>query len=265
MAYKGNTRFYRLPYMTQGDILTEAEEQRRATILDNLMYVATYGATKAIVEEATYTLTDASSENCTLTISSAGSGYVFLAIVNYRLAYKTDSIVLNLERGRKYYVYLIDLDGIDINPERCSVLALTNQYTDISHLLLCTVDYTGDEAVLDTDTDKQYLTNLAAHSMDSTNPHGTTLHQDTLNVNAELNLQGEPIYTTVYREILSTGTTPKVVQVEDFSPVFVTAVPESLDAGNVAAKVNSDGTIQITNSGSTGIKIQLRIEGSYTS
>ena len=49
MAYSGQTTFYRLPFMRMNDYLTEAEEERRAKIIDHLLYVATYGASKAII------------------------------------------------------------------------------------------------------------------------------------------------------------------------------------------------------------------------
>lgn len=252
--------------MRTNDYLTETEEQRRAAIIDNLLYVATYGASKAIIEDASFSLTNTAGDPCTLTISSAGSEYVLMAIVNYRLAYRLQPIELALARGAMHYIYLAAADDMDINPELCSIVTSETPFNDVGHLLLATVDYTEEEAVLDTDTDKQYLANLAAHTMDYTNPHGTTLAQETLSVTKTLLLRGSEIYSHVLYEIASSpGAVPAIIQIEGMTPKFVTPMIEDPDAGVIACKINADGTISVTNSGSAGKKITLKIEGTYLS
>ena len=266
MAYSGSTNFYSLPYMRTGDYLTQSEEERRAKIIDNLLYVATYGASKAIIEDANYSLTDVTSPFCVLNISSIAGEYTFMAIVNYRLAYRTGSLEISLEQGSKYYIYVSANTSMDVDPTKCTIKTSTTKVTDINHLLLAIVDYTGSEAVLDTDTDKQYLTNIAAHTMDGTNPHGTTLHQNILEVTKQLLVKDQEIFPYVIYEIPSSpGSSPIGISIPGMTPKFVTPMISDLDIGYVACKINSDKTISISNSGVSGKKIMLKIEGTYDS
>lgn len=263
MSYTGVTRFYRIPYLKRGDFITEAEEERRATIVDNLLYVATFGATRAIVEDATYTLTNATTDPCTLQIASQGGDYVFLAVVNYRLAYRTDPIEFELEQGRMYYIHLAYTDGMEAEPETCLVSVDSEEHDDAQHILLCTVDYTGDEAVLNTESNKQYLSTIAAHTMDYTNPHGTVLNQNILKVASALSLRANPLYPYVLREVQVNGSTPVSVSVSDMVPMFVTVMSQDAAIGDVTCAINSDNTISVTNSGVSGT-VTLKIEGVYS-
>ena len=266
MAYSGSTNFYSLPYMRTGDYLTQSEEERRAKIIDNLLYVATYGASKAIIEDADYSLTNTKSPFCTLGISSIAGEYTFMAIVNYRLAYRKGLITLQLEQGLMHYIYVTANNTMDTDPTKCGLKTSSVPIRDVNHLLLATVDYTGTEAILDTDTDKQYLTNIAAHTMDGTNPHGTILHQNILEVTKQLLVKDKEIYPYVFYEIASSpGSTPVTIEVIGMTPKFVTAMIGDLDIGYVACKINEDKTISVCNSGVSGKKIILKIEGSYDS
>ena len=268
MPYSGQTTFYSIPYMKQGDYLTETEEERRAKIIDHLLYVATFGASKAIIEDGVYALVENEGEY-SLTINSAGSEYILMAIANYRLVYRQEEIVipLTIEEGKTYYVYLTAInESIDTDPSLCEFEVTESPISDTHYLLLATIDYTDTEPVLDTDADKQYLTNISAHTMDNTNPHGTTLSQQNLRVTDSLRVHGSDICPYVIHEIQScTGSTPSVVQIDHFTPVFVTPMIEDTDIGTVACKINSDKTISVTNSGAAGKKIILKIEGQYDS
>lgn len=263
MSYSGTTSFYRIPFMRRGDYLTETEEERRAKIIDHLLYVATYGASKAIIEDAEYSL-ESDNGNYSLSIHTAGTEFVLMAIVNFRLAYKESPITVELESEKMNYIYLVAVEGMDTDPTLCQIEASETLIDDSRHLLLATVDFTETIPILDTDTDKQYLANLAAHSMDSTNPHGTTLSQSNLNVIKSMAVNGNPIYPYVFHEILSsTGATPTIVQIEGMTPIFVSSMTEETSVGNVACQINTDGTISVTNSGALGKKITLKIEGTY--
>ena len=273
MSYSGHTSFYGLPYMMRGDYLSGAEEERRARIIDHLMYAATYGAVKAIVEDANYSLLDQTEDFCRLLLTSKSGGYVFLALVNRRLAFRTAGVELEMARGGYYYIYVTYADGMDVNPTACGVIATTDEYDDQNHLLLAKVDYTGEEAVLDADADKQYIVNLAAHSLDNTNPHGTTLYQDALVLTRLLMRrspedEGTPINPVFYRKVHAPGEGFfNIVSVQGVRPVFVSCMVDSLAIGNVAIHINSDNTIEVRNSGvsDTGEEesITLRIEGEY--
>lgn len=264
MAYGGKTRFYQIPYMITNDFMTQDEEQRCAEIIDSLLFVATYGATRAIIEDASYTIQDSSTDPCILNITPIGMSYVFILVVNGRLAYRTEPIQLSLTKGSVYYVYCVYTDEIDTSPESCQVIASTEELNDTNHVLLCTVDLTGTDPIIDTDTNKQYLQSITAHTMDSTNPHGTTLSQDTLRIMQNLFIKEQEILPVVYYNIeASTGTTATIVSVDGMIPVFVTTMISDLSVGNVACVINGDNTISVTNDGATGLPIKLKIEGRY--
>lgn len=263
MAYSGQTPFYRLPYMKANDYLTEVEEERRAKIIDNLLYVATYGASKAIIEDAEYTLIAGETAGTyTLSITTAGTEFVIMAIVNYRLAYREEPITVQLQSEKMNYIYLFAVEeGMDVDPSLCRIVLSETPIDDMRHLLLATVDCSVANPILDTDTDKQYLTNIAAHTMDATNPHGATLHQSILDVLTSLKVKGQEIYPYVYHTIeSSTGSTPTIIQIEELTPLFVTAMAEETTVGTVACKIEGN-TISVTNSGSLGKKIILKVEG----
>jgi hypothetical protein len=54
MSYSKKTGFYEIPYMGYGDMLTEEGEKLQLTIIDNLLYAATFGASKCIIEDGKY-------------------------------------------------------------------------------------------------------------------------------------------------------------------------------------------------------------------
>lgn len=263
MSYSGTTQFYKIPYMCHGDYLTESEEERRAKIIDNLLFVSTFGASKAIIEDANYSVLSEDGRHY-LYVSTAGMEYVLIAIVNHRLAYREEAFTVELESEAMNYVYLVAVDRMDIDPTLCQIEVSDEPIRTPRYLLLAKVDCTGETPVLDVDTDKQYLTNIAAHTMDATNPHGVTLSQSVLNVMNRMNIRGNTVYPYVFHEIeSSTGTTPTIFQIDGMTPVFVTPMIEDLSVGTVACCINGDNTISVTNSGSTGKKIVLKVEGVY--
>lgn len=256
----GSTQFYSIPYMCAGDYLTEVDERRKATIIDNLLYVATYGATKAVVEDCLYTLSGTTSDPCVLKLSDNGSGFVFLCIVGYRLAYRKESISFSLAKGRKYYIVVRSTSGMDVEPELCAVESLDEAPQDsIDTLLLATVDYTGEQATLDTDSGKRYMSNLAAHTMDCSDPHGTDLNQ------TRMTLHGHEAFPCFVSSIETGGLAGVSVPVPSgMTAVFATAVAEDLSAGNLACSISEDGTsVTVVNSGEAGVKARVRIDGRY--
>lgn len=265
MAYGGRTRFYQIPYMVTDDFMTQDEEKRRAAIIDSLLFVATYGATKAIIEDASYAVSNPSENPCTLTISPTGTSYTLIAVLNGRLAFRTDTIRLPLVKGFVYYVSCGYTTEMETNPEACRIAASTERTSDASHILLCTVDLTGDEPVIDADADKQYLRSIAAHTMDSTNPHGAELSQSTLRVNHALYVNDQEMLPAVYHDIESSpGTAAATVKIDGMTPVFVTPMISDAAVGRVVCTINGDDTISVTNDGATGLPIRLKIEGRYS-
>lgn len=262
MPYGGKTQFYQIPYMITDDYMTQAEEKRRATIIDSLLFIATYGARRAMLEDAKYTLTDNKNGTCQLTLSSLGGLYTLIAVVNGRLVYRRKPVTLVMLKGLFHYIYCSYTDDVDNNPEACKIFVTTEKKYGVQNILLCTVDFREETPVLNTDGDKQYLKSLAAHSMDTTNPHGVDLTQENLNVARKLSILGNEIFPSVIQTVNSPGSESQAVtSVEGMTPKFVTVMISDLSIGTVAVTINEDKTITVKNSGAADLPITLKIEG----
>lgn len=261
MPYQGETEFYAIPYMTEGDILSEDEEKRRTSIIANLLYASTYGATRAIIEDPVFTLTDSTSDECTLRLSSAGSEYVFLGLVNYRLGCLKEETTFTLAKGSVWYIYASYTSSMPEDPSQCAILAEDSYVDSVSNLLLATVDYTGDEAVLDSQTGKIYMANLSSHVLDSLDPHGSTLTQTSLNVTSTLSLNGVSMRPSVIKSFTSQGETQVEVEVTELHPRFASWMSGSLLVKNVAISIDGDVLRCSTNAEGAGQVVTLRVEG----
>lgn len=262
MPYGGSTRFFHLPYMLRGDYMTEAQEEERARIIDHLLYVATYGASAAMIEDPAFTLSDGGTR-WRLTLAPAGGEFTFLAIANYRLAYREGEVALDLPHGAFYYIYITYAAGMETDPSKCGLEVRTDPLDAVGHVLLCTVDCRNTPAVLnDMPENKPYLVNLASHSGDSLNPHGTLLTQNALRVVNWLTIKGRRIRPAIYETIDSpgAGNDAYIVPPEGFAPAFAIASPASAAAGACGCEILSDGRVKVTNAGAAGIPIAIRIE-----
>ena len=107
MAYKNKTRFYRIPVMGYGDAITEEEEMRQMSIIDNLLYASTFGASKCVLEEGDYSVKEQNG-NYVLEISKPSNiECSLLGIVNYRLFMSTKTVTsADMLKGSEWYVYV---------------------------------------------------------------------------------------------------------------------------------------------------------------
>lgn len=262
MPYGGTTRFYGLPYMEKGDMLTATEEERRAKILDNLLYAATYGATNAVIEDPLFTVAD-NDADWLLTLSPAGGEFVFMAVVNYRLAYREEAVSLHLAQGGFYYIYITYATGLETDPSQCGVEALETTVKSTTHTLLCTVDCTGAAPVLDTTPEgKPYMVNLAAHAADSVNPHGQLLEQYALSVTGSLAVNNQLVRPVAYAAVTAPGpdSAAYAAPPAGFAAVFAIASPANAATGVCGCEILSDGRLKITNAGAAGGAISIRMD-----
>ena len=82
--YKKQTKFYGIPYISSMEMMEEGEEEKAATIIDNMLYAATFGVGKAVFEDGNYRLNLQENGLYTLSIIPY-NGFSFLGIVNYCL------------------------------------------------------------------------------------------------------------------------------------------------------------------------------------
>ena len=268
MGYTGQTEHFNLPYMQTGDYLSGNEEERRARIIDNLLYVATFGASKAIIQDADCQLESAES-GYTATFRLNG-GYAVTGIVNFRLAEAGESQSFSLSQGSAYYFYLEPRTGFDVDPSRCVIRMYTEEKAGSTYLLVGTVDYTGETPAW-SDDGKQYLRNLTAHAAMDSDPHGTTLTQTRMDVTGTLRVSGEAMHPAVYVTVTpdSSGSTDvaatDISSGGDFTPLFVSAMASDRSLLPIAVTINADGSLTLEHGTgfASGAVITLKVEGDY--
>jgi hypothetical protein len=248
--------------MGAGDILTEEQEWSQMSVIDNLLYAANFGCTNAFMEEGNYSLEwNGAHSECFLRIKPLfANGFSLLGIINGRLfASQKDVTVHTLYSNAIYYVYIEYGDGLENDSTMFNVRAyLEKQKESETRMMLCIVDtYNG---MINIDVNKTYAKNLLAHTMDHTNPHGVVQYQDTMKIVNELNVRGHAVNGCLYLKVVSTGLeSPAIVSIEEGVPLFVTAYSESLDAGQIAWKIDGNN-VMIWNSGVPGISINLKVD-----
>lgn len=264
MAYQRTTKFFQIPYMGVGDYLNEEDEGARAQIIDNLLYVATYGSTNCILVDGEYQVDPTTPSTLRITSNNSqtidNSPVVFSAIVSGYLAYSISEVVLtDLSQGSVWNVYVQFSDEIKTQPEMAAVMASTDSPPEGS-LLLATFDYTGTSPVLNSNpTGKTLYANLATHSLNSSNPHGSELTQAKLKVSESLEVSGFPIFPYTIIEVELNGLTPVTITPisTNIDPVFAQILP----IGNIqGTSIYLNGTDVVVSSTSAG-RVKVKIEG----
>ena len=262
MPYRYKTNFYRIPVMGEGDILTEEQEWVQMSTIDNLLRAATFGCTKAYLEDGTYSIEwDDRHMECHLVIKpSKSGGYSLMGIINCRLFMSmVDVRVGTLYKDSEYYVYVEYDNGLETDAQCFSVRAYpTKQTEDSRRMALCIVNTSG-EGTIDTDVNKVYAKNILAHTMDSTNPHGRHQTQDELDVIESLTVKGYNVNGVMYATALTAGDGNDVNVTFKGEPAFVVVYPEELGAGEIAWEITGN-TVRILNSGRAGIRLNIRAD-----
>lgn len=260
MSYKRTTNFYRIPYMGSGDRMTEQNNQQQWLILDNLLYASNFGCDKCFLQDGDYQL-QKENNNYQLKIRPLHSdGFALLGILNYRLFYSKHVLTVNnLIANNRYYIYLEAGELLDTNPESFYIHAYTvKQMITPYNLLLCIVETTSESLII-TDVNKVFAKNLLAHTKDNTNPHGKQMYQYDLNVVNSLTLNNTPVYPSIYTSYITQNGEYILSFPDNKQVVFVNAYPEQIKAGYISWRLQ-DKKIILTNSGQSGIKVNLKIE-----
>lgn len=257
MSYKNQTNFYRIPVLGYGDVITEEEEMRQMTIIDNLLYASTFGASKCILEEGKYSVKK-SGTNYVLEISPT-EDYSLLGIVNYRLFLSKETIKsFEMMPGNVWYVYIEYTQYLEEESDKFRLITSLFEKEGDEYLLAAEIDLTDENNIkINTDTNKVYAKNILAHTADNTNPHGKKLMQE------ELYLQKHRVYTPIYGKMTAfINQENKYICPDNFVPVFVHIYPENPDMGTIAWKIY-ENNILIFVSGLTSGIVNIKIEGYY--
>ena len=179
--YRKSTKFYNIPYISKGEFIEAEAEERKYTIIDNMLYAATFGVEKSLYEDGNYQLVKQTDGLYTLRITPY-DGFSLLGILNYSLfcSRKTEE-VKNLYSGNFYYLYAVYNSNMVNDNEGFGLILSEVSFPSSSPLsmLLCTIDLTKIEPKINENpSGKVYSKNVSAHILDNTNPHGRILYQD---------------------------------------------------------------------------------------
>lgn len=284
--------------MKDGDILTQQGEINQMSIIDNLLFVSTYGATNCIIEQGRYYLEEQSDNTCIVQLAPLDK-YSLLGLINKRLLLSYGSLYspkFTLDGTNYIYArYLNTFDTkisnstSDSNDDYANVtnfdiyVSKNKEMNGNNYLLLCTVDFnvTEDKEVfsnsqywitkqgklaLVTTDDKVYAKNLLAHASDHTNPHGKVLFQNHLK-SQKIVIHDNPVYGAIYQDVLSPGQ-DNYVEISlpsGFKPMFVSTTSTDTKIGLITVKYGkdikeNDNKILIYNDGQQGLTIHVKIE-----
>lgn len=263
MAYKNKTRFYRIPSMGQGDILTQEQQWIKDSIIDNLLYAATFGCGQCFLQQGKYFIEqDRQNSCCYLVIQPLiQNGFSLMGILNYRMFFsKKPQRIGRLCYNQIYYVYIEFDEQMEYNPQKFVIKYYTKkQESNINRVLICYIQTFENNVMISTDVNKVYAKNILSHTKDTTNPHGQKLIQEDLHVINKLTLNGCEINGTIYDSFITTDNEYYMNIPDDKQILFITAYPQSLQAGNISWKINNNHII-FNNSGKSGIKINIKLD-----
>lgn len=248
--------------MGEGDMMTQQQNTIQMSIIDNLLFASTFGCNQFFLQQGNYIIEKKGGNAYKLIISpNQNSEYALMGMINSRVFYSKQPIVLeSFYYGLRYYIYIEYLNNLDVDPTGFLIRFYTRkQQIDKYRMLLCIFEANQYNPVVNTDVGKVFSKNILAHTKDNTNPHGQNLQQYNLNVYNQLKLKGSQITIPFFTSYLTGKSECKIDFPQNRQVVFVTAYPESLEAGNIAWKIQ-DRSVFLTNSGQSNIKVNLKFD-----
>ena len=247
--YKKTTPIYHIPYISEGERVSQRSEALAATIVENALFAGTCGVPDALFEDGQYTLHNMQDGTYTLIVAASGT-FSLCGLVNHRL-FRTEEPVLfeKLELGKQYLIYVGYQPELDADPTQFVRVATQNRKEGTGYVLLANIDLMGTEPHLDEEPDgKLYSRDVLQHSSDQTNPHGRRLTQDELRVLERLTVAGRPVHGSVYlRSRLNGNGIPTLFTLEN-QIVHVSVMPMEDGAGSIWCKMEGN-VLHIYNTG----------------
>lgn len=261
MSYSGLTKHFRLPYMLEGDVLTEEGETARANILDNLLYVLTLGVPNCIINEGTYSVVEHNQVNFLEITSLYGASFV--GVLKGRLCFSNETLYSPaLTDNELNYVYVEYSVSLEEDSSGFVVAVDDVLRNDVNSLLVATIDLTNNEKGIDKTTNKKYSGSINAHLNKNINPHGNLLKQAELECEMgsfnNISLAGNDLFANIYVKLETTGATGTDWGLEGYTPVFATVYGEE-SIGEVYWVIN-ENVLTIKNTGAIGIPINVKID-----
>ena len=261
MAYKKKTAIYGIPYISSGEKLSSSDEERKFRMIDNLLFAANCGVSKALFDDGDYKITDNKNGTYTLDIVPV-LNYTLLGLLNNRLFYSKNAVQFpNLRVGRFYWFYAVYDEDLNLEPSKFRKMSSDLERAESPYeLLLATLDLRGRVPVLnDEPTGKVYSQDVLAHMSDKTCPHGKDLFQDRLHVTEALSVNDKPVYGASMQSGLFAGGSSSIsFAFENAKSAQVT--PRGAGYGEFWVEL-SDKEVKVYNSGAAGVAFDVMILG----
>lgn len=212
-GYGGSTPSYRIPYITVGDVPSQAAEQAAALTIENQLrgLIAAHSDGHGVMKVGTFSSVFATN-NSTVTLTPAG-GIAIEAFIDKIYVRALSSIQwTGLPDNSILYLYI---QIVESNTQSSRVRGdVVVGYNDTGVIpddavLIAKATTTGASITVDEDpAERVNLQTVAAHAADNVNPHGTLLIQDNITasgINVLGNLNARTL--TIEGDIVVSGTT----------------------------------------------------------
>jgi len=287
MPYKQKTEFFGIPFISNDETVSEAEEKKAANIIENQLLAATKGVRCAVFEDGHYRLVDNVDGTYTVMLVGTGERIAFEGIVNGGYCYSKNPVLWEkLIKGKTYHLYVKFTSDLYADEHAFKPITKENfPYGDnvFNVLYLAKIDLSVDKPAVDAHPNgKVYGTDIAHHANDKTNPHGRDLVQDNLDVQKSFKFQGAELYngkdgildkveklstfstedglpfiTSGGTTGVNVGVTGKIVSVDVVEAIWE-GQPPSFELGEIAIKIEGQNAT-IYNSGKAGIPLHVSV------
>ena len=261
MAYKKKTAIYGIPYISSGEKLSGADEERKFRMIDNLLFAANCGVSKALFDDGDYKLTDNKNGTYTLDIIPV-LNYTLLGLLNNRLFYSKNSVQFpNMRVGRFYWFYAVYDEDLNLEPSKFRKMASDLERAESPYeLLLATLDLRGKVPVLnDEPAGKVYSQDVLAHMSEHSNPHGKDFYQDRMTITESLKVNGKPVYGSIILSGVTAGNSQSTF-IPFLSPKFAQVMPMGAGFGETWIELTDEG-VKVFNSGMANVPFNIMIFG----
>lgn len=190
MKYKQKTRRLGIPVVGYNDVIRPEMELKKYQIIESMLLAGLRGAVNAVFEEGDATIRKREDGSFSVLMSATGARPSCTGSVGGAYFEAPSSVSWEgLEEGRSYFLYLRGSQKTFEDPADVRTIAAERRLQDSVSVLIARVDLGGDKPSLDRYPDgKVNARDLAAHVVDSENPHGESMVQDRLVVKKRISI-----------------------------------------------------------------------------
>lgn len=242
MPYSKKTNLLNIPFMGNGDVMTEDDNNIQMNIIDKLLYINNTNLFNCILYQGNYNY-EINENNYKIIISPkinlineqqnlTADNFSLSGILNNNFFYSTNIIEIeNLNNNKNYYIYVKEKEeGLKTNPNNFQIEKSENLKDNVTNqIYLCKINIENNQVNID------------------------------INVNGKLYLEDKyPSYE--YISFFSGLQNYEYSFPENKEIIFATAYAQELNT-NIAWEINKENKkIIFKTSGANGIKINVKLE-----